>query len=232
MDYAREHIKKYWGITYRRMFGILLVTFAIALAIGVTFTVLTSSMSTLSYTKYLFFWLLLIFITLVAFLVNFFEAHLSTVKLMNDKEHITHYRQMGLWMITIIVGILVFISPFLFVKPYIQPLILLFTMGGVFCVLYFGIALLFKHSYGEFAIGCIAFWALFVLGLVRLSNTQISLPSQSIFIFYFSSMSMMIICSFVGLALIINSSRDSFKDFRASITELNSIKKPRSKRRK
>ena len=38
MDYVRDHIKRYWGMAYRRTLGVALITISVALAMGITFT--------------------------------------------------------------------------------------------------------------------------------------------------------------------------------------------------
>ena len=77
MDYVRRHIKMYWGIAYRRTLGLALITLAITLSMGLTFTILRSTLAVGDYTNYLLFWLVLGFVAVVTIAYSFLAfAHI------------------------------------------------------------------------------------------------------------------------------------------------------------
>lgn len=213
MDYVREHIKRYWGMAYKRTLGVAFITFSVALAMGLTFTALTGDLAVTSYSDYLIFWIILILITVVIFLTNFFSAHVSSVKYMNEEEHTSHSRYMAMWMVSLVLGVLAFLLPLLFVRSYLEPLVLLFTFGGVFWILFISVLFIFKHSYGELALGGGAFWFMFLFGLYELGNANLNLISKNYFTLYYAAMTITVISGFIGLALVINSSHESIKEF-------------------
>ncbi|MGI0100362.1 MAG: hypothetical protein ACREBH_01390 [Candidatus Micrarchaeaceae archaeon] len=232
MDYARDHIRKYWGISYRRTIGIAFVTLAVALSIGMTFVTLTTLLALTSYYMYFVFWSVLLLITIVIFLANFMNSHIGSVSYMNEMEHKSHSKRMGIWMIVLVLGIVAFVLPLLFVGSYMEPLMLLLTFGGVLWMLYISIAVLFKHSYGELAIGGAIFWLMFALGLLEISR-NFSTATKISFSLYFATMSITIIAGFIGLAMIINSSSDSFKEFTSTISDLRAVRRvPRRRQKK
>jgi hypothetical protein len=220
MDYVREHIKRYWGMTYRRTLGVSLATFSVVIAIGLSFTVLTQSLAVTNYLNYFIFWMILILAAVLVFLANFFSSHTSSVKYMYEEEHRAHSKQMGTWMVLMAVGIIAFFMPLLFVSSYMEPVMLLFTLGGTLLVVYGSIAILFKHKYKELAIGWIAFWVMFLFANMELSNAGISLASKSYFSVYVATMSITIITGFVGLALLFNSANESMREFKKDMERI------------
>jgi hypothetical protein len=227
MDYARGHIKRYWGIAYRRTLGITFITVAIMLSIGLTFSILRTTLAVNDYVHYFEFWIFLVVLAVVIISTSFMRSHIASVKFMNEAEHKSHSKYMAAWTISIVLGIVVFILPLLFVKISLEPLMILFSLGGVLLVLYTTVLLIFKHSYGELAIAAVAFWATFVLGLLQLSNPNLTAIAASNFALYFAAMAISVISGFTGLALIINSSRDALGEF----TIANPVKQNRPKRR-
>jgi hypothetical protein len=227
MDYVREHIKRYWGMAYRRTLGVALVTFAVALAMGLTFTALTGNLAINSYSDYLIFWVILILITGVIFLTNFYTAHMATVKYMSDEEHKDHSKYMGTWMVSLVIGVIAFLLPLVFSSSYLEPLVLLFTFGGVFFILFFSVRVIFKHSFGELLLGGGAFWFMFAFGLFELGNAGLNTISKNYFTLYFAAMSITVISGFVGLALVTNASQESMKDFTTTIEALETASERR-----
>ena len=164
--------------------------------------------------------MILMLAAVLVFLANFFGSHTSSVKYMHDVEHRAHSRQMGIWMILMAVGIIAFFMPLLFTSSYMEPVMLLFTLGGTLLVVYGSIAILFKHSYKELVIGCLAFWIMFLFADVELGNAAISLASKSYFSVYVSAMSIVIITGFVGLALLFNSANESMREFKRDMDRI------------
>jgi hypothetical protein len=213
MDYVREHIKRYWGMTYRRTLGVSLVTFSVAMGIGLTFTILTHSLAVTNYLNYLIFWVILMLAVLLVALSNLFASHTSSVRYMHDLEHSTHSKYMAIWMISLVIGTTLFFLPLLFSNAYTEPVMLLFALGGVFLVLYGTISIIFKHRYGELAIGGVAFWIMFAFSMLELGNSQLNIATRSSLSLYVAAMSITIITGFVGLAMLFNSTKEATREF-------------------
>ena len=233
MDYVRDHIKKYWGIAYRRTLGIALIALAISLAIGISFSALRGTLAVSNSPGYIIFWLLLAVIAIVTFLSSFVRSHLISVRFMNDTEHTSHSKYMAIWMISIVLGVVAFLLPLLFVRSDIEPLYLLFTLGGAFWIIYLSVRFIFKHSYNEIAIGAVALWAMFAFGMYQFSNAVgTTYIANSNFALYFAAMTITVVSGFVGLALIINSSREALIAYTGSFKPTASSSKKRTKRRR
>ena len=125
MDYVRDHIKRYWGMAYRRTIGIAITTFAMVMAIGMAFTVLTKSLALTGPLSYVAFWLVITAGGIIVMLANFLGTHTSSVWYMTDEEHTIHARFMAWWMVSIVVGVALFFLPALFSGAEFLPLILL-----------------------------------------------------------------------------------------------------------
>jgi len=233
VDYVREHIKRYWGISYRRTLGIALITLSVALAIGLTFTILTGALALTNYYSYIFFWIILVIMIMFIFLSNFISSHVSTVKYMNEEEHESHSKYMAAWMISLVVGIIAFMIPLLLAKSYYEPMLLLFSFGGAFMVIYVTVVSIFKHRYEELAIGGVAFWIMFIIGITELSsNSQLNTLTKMSFSLYFAAMCITIITGFVGLALIFNSSKESMHEFVSSMEKISGKEKRKAPARR
>ena len=189
-------------MAYRKTIGVSLITSSMVLAIAFTFVVFTQKFAATNYVTYLIFLVLLLLIAMFILLSNFFTAHVSSVKFMREEEHKEHSKRMGLWMITIVLGVTAFLMPLFFVAPYVEPVALLITLGGVFLLLYVSIFLLFRQYYNELIIGTVGFWFMLIFGFVELNNIQFNVLTKSYFSAYLSIMSIMIISSFVGLAML------------------------------
>jgi uncharacterized integral membrane protein len=147
MDYIRDHVKRYWGMAYRKTIGVSLITFAIVLAVGLTFTLVTQEFATASYVTYIIFWALLLLIAIFVLLSNLYTSQVSSVRLMHEDEHKVYSTRTGWLMIAIVVGVVAFLMLLFFVPPYVEAVTLLFISGGVFLILYVCIRILFKQKY-------------------------------------------------------------------------------------
>ncbi len=228
MDYVRDHVKRYWGMAYRRTIGLAITTFAMVMAIGIAFTVLTRSLALTGPLTYIAFWLVITAGGIIVMLANFLSSHMTSVRYMTDEEHTIHARFMAWWMVSIVVGVALFFLPALFAGAEFLPLALMFALGGVMLTLYFSISVLFKHSYHELAIGTAAFWIMLVVGLLLTGSGSFSRAAFSQFALYFSAMSIMTVSGFVGIAMLINASRDSIMEFMRVVDEMSLI--PRNSR--
>ncbi|MDE1871267.1 MAG: hypothetical protein KGI06_03440 [Candidatus Micrarchaeota archaeon] len=230
MDYVRTYIKKYWGIAYRRTLGIALVTMAIILSMGLTFTVLRQSFAVNNYIGYMLFWFLLMLIGIVTFLSNFLHSHISSTKMMTEEEHKLHSKYMAIWMMSIVGGVIAFLIPLFFVGSYVAaPLFLLFTFGGVLLVLYASILAIFRHHYGELVIGAAALWIMFLFGLSQLGSSGLNYAGSANFSIYYTILSFTVVSGFVGIALLINSSRESLDELMRKVAP--SARRQRRRRR-
>lgn len=233
MHYAREHIKRYWDFAYRRALGISMMTFAIALAVGVTFSTLLGSLAIVDYGVQLIFWMVLIAITSIVFLVNFAHAHASTVKFMNEQEHRQHTKYTGLWLIVLVIGAIAFTMPVLFFSSFMEPLMLLFGFGGVFWVLYFSVYMLFKHHYPEVAISALIFWIMFGVGVASVSTGALNAATYTAFALFLSVMTLIVVSGFTGISLLSNASRELIKNFKRYTADTSVANgKARRKRRR
>jgi archaellum component FlaF (FlaF/FlaG flagellin family) len=222
MDYLRDHVKRYWGMAYRRTLGISLITAALVMAVGLTFNILTHNITNASYLTFLVFWTVLVLIALFVALSNLFNAHVSSVKLMQEAEYEVNTRRIALWMITIVVGSLALLSPLLFIASYLQPIVVLAAFGGIFLVLYISLVLIFKNSYKELIIGAVAYLFMVIFGLSQLHGTLFNISTLANFNLYFAVMSIMIISSFTGLAMLFNSTNESNVEFMKMVKRVES----------
>jgi archaellum component FlaF (FlaF/FlaG flagellin family) len=220
MDYIRDHVKRYWGMAYRKTIGVSLITFAIVLAVGLTFTLVTQEFATASYVTYIIFWALLLLIAIFVLLSNLYTSQVSSVRLMHEDEHKVYSTRTGWLMIAIVVGVVAFLMLLFFVPPYVEAVTLLFISGGVFLILYVCIRILFKQKYNELAIGTVGFWLMFIFGLLETASVQFNPVTRYYFSVYFSVMSIMVISSFVGLAMLFNSIKESNTEFMTLVKRL------------
>ncbi|MGC8669578.1 MAG: hypothetical protein ACP5TL_00280 [Candidatus Micrarchaeia archaeon] len=217
MKYAREHIKRYWIFEYRRAIGISMLTFSIALSIGVVFTSLLYALSISIPVYEIVFWSLLIILTALVFITNFVNAHLLSIKYMTNEEYKKHTKYMGGWLTILIAGAILFTLPILFFQSFYEPLIILFGFGGVLWVLFFSIKILFKYSYYEVAIGASAFWIVVLMSTLSIMSFSSSISNQyvieslSIFI---SILSLIVITGFTGMSLLVNASNEFSHEFK------------------
>jgi len=223
VNYAREHIKRYWVFAYRRALGISMFTFAIALAIGMIFTSMLASLFIISPLVEMLFWFVLILITALTLTVSFVEAHISSVKYMNMVEHQKHSKYVGIWMTSLVIGALAFILPAIFIQNYyLEPIILLFSFGGIMWVLYASVRMLFKHSYFEIAYGASVLWVIFIIGLAVVVGNGINpiTSSEYIVILFVSMASLIVVFGSVGMSMMFRSTKDFVADFEKIVSTI------------
>lgn len=190
-------------------------TFAIALAVGMLFTSMLSNIFFLSPLAAVLFWAVLIVITILTLTVSFFDAHVSTIKFMNMEERHTHSKYTGIWIFSLVLGALVFILPAIFSQDYgVEPVILLFSFGGILWVLYASVRALFKHSYFEIAYGASVLWIIFVIGIAFVSGVSGGLSSsQSIAVTFISMASLIVVFASMGITMMFKSTKEFVVDF-------------------
>ncbi len=214
MKYAREHIKRYWVFEYRRALGVSLITFAIALAVGIVFTVLMSNMALPNPIDNMMFWALLVIFTSLVLVSSFANAHILSVKYMNIEEHIQHTKYVGGWLTILVLGAIAFMLPIIFFNNIYEPIMLTFGFGGIFWVLYLSVRFLFKYSYYEIAIGGTALWAVALLSALSVMATNASSAAASSFTLFISIISLIIVTGFIGMSLMVNASNEFAHEFK------------------
>ncbi|MEM0106668.1 MAG: hypothetical protein QXD11_02045 [Candidatus Micrarchaeaceae archaeon] len=177
MKQVREHIKRYWRFAYRRAIGASILTIAIAIAIGTLFEISFEAISS-SFSYILV--LILGFFTAAVILLNFANAHVLSVRHMTKNEHEEHNRYMLAWFSIVIAGIVIFSLPFILFAN-VDSTLYLFTVGGIFWIVYLSTALLFNSYYHEMAFGASILWIMF--GFVMFtspvaSTLQITLSNE------------------------------------------------------
>lgn len=213
MRYARAHVKRFWDFAYRRAMGISLLAFALLLAIGFIFSVSIGSSVGASYPMYLGFWIVMLVIMVFIAASNFANAHVLSARYMSKAEYKKHAPHMGAWLLVLVLGSIAFVSPLLIFGS--LPLsFLLVSFGGVLLVTYLSTAMLFNVYYHEIAYGAAVLLAFFALMFFNPGNmiqpywgatqaAQLSVPVLAI----------VIVTGFVGLMLLVDSSRKFIQDF-------------------
>ncbi|MEM0149643.1 MAG: hypothetical protein QXW10_01985 [Candidatus Micrarchaeaceae archaeon] len=216
MKYAREHIKRYWVFEYRRALGVSMVTFAIALSIGVVFTTLIGNLATPNATYELIFWGLLILFTAMVLVSSFVNAHILSIKYMTESEFKVHSKYMGGWLTILTIGVIAFALPLLFFTNIYEPIAILFGFGGVFWVMFLSVKMLFNYPYYEIAIGASALWIIAFIALFGIISAPQSVAAVAIgsFSLFISVLSLIIITGFIGISLLVNASNEFSHEFR------------------
>ncbi|MEM3827571.1 MAG: hypothetical protein QXR58_03165, partial [Candidatus Micrarchaeaceae archaeon] len=121
---------------------------------------------------------------------------------------------------------------------YIEPLIFLFSFGGILWIFYISVAVIFRHRYNEIAFGALALWIIFIIGLLGLHSLLSPQPyllskvnASATFSLFISMVSLITIFGIVGVAMLFDSSRAFAKEFQyiMKIMESQQQKKGRSR---
>ena len=206
MEYVRNHIKKHAVYIYGRAIGVSLLLFsllvAVILATGSNNIVTFSSIGSI-----LFLISMLIGISILIILINVINSHISVTKLMNDKEHAVHSKNVGLWSIIWILGVIVLLLPLWVLNRPEQVTILLFSFGAILLLLYLSIGGMFKHYFHEIGFGALALLIIFAI------NSFYVLTVPYILEYFVTIISLIIIFGISGIAIIFNSSQALVKDY-------------------
>ena len=210
MKYAREYVKRYSTFVYRRAIGLSMATFAVVLASGMLFTFLAGSLNTVNVSVELVFWLLLMLLLVLTIAVGFASAHLSTIKHMTISEHKMHTKYVGVWLVILVIGVLVFSLPFVLLTYGMGPSTFLLGFGGMLWVLYLSGGMLFRQYYHEIAFGAAILWGVALVGVVVGTNFAniTAVQSYRTVSFVTSVLTLVIVFGFIGLMLLFNSTRD------------------------
>ena len=113
------------------------------------------------------------------------------------------------------VGALAFIVPAVYSQDYAaEPIMLLFSFGGILWVIYASVRVLFKHSYFEIAYGGSVLWIIFVIGIAFLSGVQGPLnTSQGVAVLFVAMASLIVVFGSLGITMMFKSTKEFVVDF-------------------
>ncbi len=201
-----HHLDGYEAFAYSRALGISMVTFAIALSIGISVTTaFTSAVSSngLNPTEI---WSALILSTFFIIMGCFAYSHKSTIKFIRERYDHHIPARLSVWVAAIIIGFVISIMVLLFINSTIEPLVLLFSFGGVFWIMYLAIDSIFQKRYGEIAAGAAALWVIFFVGIYEVHvNYLITNASLALLV---SAVSLVAIFGVTGLTILIKTTHE------------------------
>ena len=229
MRYASERVKRYWGFAYRRNIGVSMVAFALALAIGTAFSNLVGSTTGGIVAEFIFWGMLIVVATLVLS-ASFIAAHISSVSLMNEREHAAHSRYTGAWMAILVVGAIAFFIPMLFFNSSLALIVFLFSFGGMLWVLYLSVFAIFRHTYHEIAIAAVTLWIAFIATFASATSVVPGTPISAYALFV-STVVVITVSGVTGMAMLFNASREFAKDFVLARGAAGAARRTRPRRR-
>ncbi len=206
MEYVRSHIKKHAIYIYGRTIGISLLLFSLLIAIVMTSVALLGIVSLNVNSVFLLVSLLFAF-SIIIIMVNVINAHISVAKLMNEKEHMVHSKNVGFWSIILFLSVIVLLLPLSVLRLQQQIITLLFSFGGILLVLYLSIGGMFKHYFHELGFGAIGLWIIFAINTFYLVSVPYNLE------YFVTIISLLLIFGITGIAIIFNSSQSLVKDY-------------------
>ncbi len=224
-----DYKKKFYTYTYSKAMGISMITFAIALSIGVSITTAVSTFAATSTLSPIQIWSVLIAATVIIIISSFSYAHVSSIRYLEEQLHNELSKYKAAWITTIIIGVIVCVMSILYINSPIEPLVLLFSFGGVFWIIYISIDMLFAERYSEVAAGALALWAVFFIGLFE-SRVNYLLSNGSLALLV-SSVTLIAIFGVTGMTLLVNSS-NRFNEEISKYLDIGDIKRGPRRRKK
>jgi len=230
MKYARDYISRYYLFVYRRALGLSMATFAVALSVGMLFTLLTGPLGSVNLAAEFVFWILLMLLIVLTVAISIASTHVATVRHMTETERRAHSKYVGIWLIAVVVGVLVFSLPLVLASYSLEPLAFLIGSGGILWVLYIAGGALFRHYNHEVAFGAAVLLIVALAGVIvggsyaNATNTQaykaVSLAA--------SVVTLVLVFGFMGLMMLFNSTLEFSAEIEGPL-----LKKPapRSRRR-
>ncbi|MDE1846297.1 MAG: hypothetical protein KGH53_03395 [Candidatus Micrarchaeota archaeon] len=220
MRQAREHVRKFWVMQNRRVLGLLFVMFAFIYSVGFVFTTLMAQNFMLNLTNIMLMWAILLAVGIGLVFGTVSRKHLVTTRLMNPKEHQGHSRNIGIFLIAITIGAILFALPVTLV-PADASLMMLFSLGGILLLLYTFLNTIFGHSYYEIGFASLALWLVFVVAALSLASTAYANPPlfQSLS-FIVASITIITIFALTGAAMLYHTAGSFHDEFK----KVNKIK--------
>ena len=214
LRHAREHVRKFWKVQNMRTMGMLMVMFSVLYSIGFIFTTMLDRGFVGALDSILIMWGV-IFALLAAMIIgSIVIKHRQTTLLMNKLEHSRHSKNIGIFLIALVAGAVLFSLPAT-LFPQQATLIILFSLGGIMLLVYLALAVVFGEGYHE--IGAVAFflWAVFVLGVFTLNQASYANPplfnALSLII---STTAIVIIFAVAGMLMLYRASGEFLGEFR------------------
>lgn len=214
--HARPHVRKFWAEQNRRSIGLVLVMLGIFYAIGFVFSTLLVQNFVGSVINIFLMWgvLLALAVGLVVGVVA--SGHISVMGVMNEKEHGRHSRNIGVFMITLAIGAILFALPVTLV-PAQASLMVLFSVGGILLLTYTFLNAIFGHSYYEIGFASLALWVAFVVAAFSLANlAYTNPPAFQAMSFVVASISIIIVFAVTGAFMLYHSGIAFHEEFRAA----------------
>lgn len=207
-------MQKYWASQNRQVMGLILIMFAVIYSVGFVFTTLLVQDFALNIMNVETMWAVLLAIGIAVVVGTVSRKHIINARLMNSKEHNIHSRNIGIFLIAITIGAILFALPVTLV-PADASLMMLFSLGGILLLLYTFLNTIFGHSYYEIGLASLAMWGVFVIGAISLAPTAYSnlLLFQSLS-FLIASVTIIIVFSMTGLSMLYRSASDFHQEFR------------------
>jgi len=214
LRYSRQHIRKYWAFQNRRLFGFSFIVFAAMYSIAMLSTFVFTQLFLISPVKILLLWIVIFLVGTFAIVGGAINAHLNTVRIMNEAEYIRHSKNVGYLMIAMVVASLLFTLPIL-VFSNLAMLMLLFTIGGILFILYFMLFLIFGHHYHEIALSALFMWIVFVIGILFMGKMYYSnILAFQVLSLLLSSATIITVFSIMGLGMLYGASNEFVKEFK------------------
>jgi len=212
--HVREHVRRFWVAQNRRTIGLLMVMFAIIYAAGFVFTTILSQNFMGNVANVLFMWGILFALGLALIMASVGIKHFSTTSMMSAKEHAIHSRNIGIFLIGIGIGSVLFALPVTLV-PEFASLMVLFSLGGILLLIYTFLNAIFGHSYHEIGFASLAMWIVFVVGAFAFANIAYSNPPmfQSLSLMV-ASVTIIVIFAITGVLMLYRAGAEFHRDFR------------------
>ncbi|MDE1850761.1 MAG: hypothetical protein KGH54_03135 [Candidatus Micrarchaeota archaeon] len=212
--HAREHVRRFWVAQNRRTIGLLMVMFAIIYATGFVFTTLLAQDFMGNVPGVLFMWGILFAIGLGLIMASVGVKHFSTTSMMSAKEHAVHSRNIGIFLVGIGIGAVLFALPVTLV-PGFASLMVLFSLGGILLLMYTFLNAIFGHRYYEIGFASLVMWIVFVIGAFAFANIAYSNPpefrSLSLMV---ASITIIVVFAITGVLMLYRAGAEFHGDFR------------------
>lgn len=214
MRNARPHVARLWYFENRRLIGMAMTIFGVVYAIGIVFTVILTQSFLANVAGLLIMWFLLFGIATLFTVSNVIVTHMHTTSLMNETEHKEHSKNIGMFLIVMLVGCVLFLLPLL-LTGYPAPLMALFGIGGILLVMYFAIRVIFGYKYFEIEMAAVLILVMFAAGFIFLIPKYNTNPPLAYALsFLLESTTLVTVLSLTGLFMLNGAAYEFLKEFR------------------
>lgn len=212
--HARDHVRRFWAAQNRRTIGLLMVMFATIYAIGFVFTTILAQNFMGNVSNIFFMWGILFAIGLALIMASISLKHYSTTRMMSAKEHAIHSRNIGIFLIGIGIGAVLFALPVTLV-PGFASLMVLFSLGGILLLMYTFLNAIFGEKYYEIGLASLVMWVAFVVGAFAFANIAYANPPmfQSLSLMV-ASIAIIVVFAITGTLMLYRAGSEFHGDFR------------------